>query len=190
MLAVARRVAPAIEWMHGRAEALPLPDASVDAVVSQFGLSSSTTASPRWARCSACLRPAAGLRWRCATRSSGRPATVRWPRCCTSCSASAWRQRFARRSPIGDAALLAGLARQAEWHTPTCARLRPACVSHRSTRWCRPSAPASGHLGGLLDDAQFARLLHEARRVLAPFAQPGGGVAFEMPALVIVARKG
>jgi len=44
-------------------------------------------------------------------------------------------------------------------------------------------------LGGLLDDAQFDRLLHEARGVLAPFVQPDGSVAFEMPVLVIAARR-
>jgi SAM-dependent methyltransferase len=38
MLAVARRVAPDIEWRAGPAEALPFPDASFDAVVCQFGL--------------------------------------------------------------------------------------------------------------------------------------------------------
>lgn len=38
MLVVARRLAPAIDWREGRAEALPFPDCAFDAVVSQFGL--------------------------------------------------------------------------------------------------------------------------------------------------------
>lgn len=38
MLAVARQLAPAIEWREGVAESLPFPDRSFDAVVSQFGL--------------------------------------------------------------------------------------------------------------------------------------------------------
>ena len=38
MLVVAERLAPAIEWRQGVAEALPFPDHAFDAVVSQFGL--------------------------------------------------------------------------------------------------------------------------------------------------------
>lgn len=38
MLVVARRLDPALEWREDTAEALPFPDCSFDAVVSQFGL--------------------------------------------------------------------------------------------------------------------------------------------------------
>jgi SAM-dependent methyltransferase len=38
MLAVAQELDPAVDWRPGRAEALPFPDESFDAVVSQFGL--------------------------------------------------------------------------------------------------------------------------------------------------------
>jgi SAM-dependent methyltransferase len=38
MLAVAGRLAPLVEWRPGTAESIPYPDASFDAVVSQFGL--------------------------------------------------------------------------------------------------------------------------------------------------------
>jgi SAM-dependent methyltransferase len=38
MVAVARRLAPTLDWRHGAAESLPFPDGSFDAVTSQFGL--------------------------------------------------------------------------------------------------------------------------------------------------------
>ena len=38
MLAVARRKNAAIEWRVGRAESVPFPNETFDAVVSQFGL--------------------------------------------------------------------------------------------------------------------------------------------------------
>lgn len=38
MLAVAKELAPGVEWRQGAAESLPFPDQSFDTVVSQFGL--------------------------------------------------------------------------------------------------------------------------------------------------------
>ena len=56
MLAVAREQSPAIGWELGRAEALPFPDGSFDAVVSQFGLMFFT--DPRAALSEILTRPA------------------------------------------------------------------------------------------------------------------------------------
>lgn len=44
-------------------------------------------------------------------------------------------------------------------------------------------------LGGLLDDAQFERLMTEARDVFHPFVDPQGSVAFSMPALLITSDR-
>jgi ubiquinone/menaquinone biosynthesis C-methylase UbiE len=38
MLAVAKELSPSVDWRQGTAESMPFPDASFDAVVSQFGL--------------------------------------------------------------------------------------------------------------------------------------------------------
>jgi len=190
MLAVARRVAPAIEWMHGRAEALPLPDANVDAVVSQFGLMFFDDRVAALREMQRVLRPGGRLAVAvcdAVERSPGYGALAALlHELFGERVAAAFRAPFA----IGDAALLAGLARQAGLAH---ADVRAASAS---VRFASIDALVSAEraciwtLGGLLDDAQFVRLLHEARRVLAPFSQPDGGVAFEMPALMIVACKG
>ncbi len=44
-------------------------------------------------------------------------------------------------------------------------------------------------LGGMLDDAQFERLLAESQQALRPFAGADGKVAFEMPAIIVTAAK-
>ena len=44
-------------------------------------------------------------------------------------------------------------------------------------------------LGGVLSDAQFERLLDESEAALAPFETGGGAVEFDMPSLIIKARK-
>jgi hypothetical protein len=41
----------------------------------------------------------------------------------------------------------------------------------------------------MLDDDQFARLLTAAEAALRPFVAPDGVVVFEMPALIVSARK-
>lgn len=44
-------------------------------------------------------------------------------------------------------------------------------------------------LGGLLDDAEFDRLLKQAKESLRPFVTADGGVVFTMPALIVTAAK-
>ena len=190
MLAVARLLDPSIQWLDGRAEALPLPDASVDVVVSQFGLMFFDDRVAALREMQRVLRPGGRLAVAvcdAVERSPGYGALATLlHELFGAAVADAFRAPFA----IGDAALLAGLAQQAG--------LQHAQVVSRSAtvRFASVDALVSAEraciwtLGGLLDDAQFARLLQQARRVLAPFVQPGGGVAFEMPALLIVARKG
>ena len=189
MLAVARRLDERVEWLHGCAEALPLPDASVDAVVSQFGLMFFDDRVAALREMHRVLRPAGRLAVAvcdAVERSPGYGAlagllqTLFGDRV-----AAAFRAPFA----IGDAALLARLAQQAglpraevlsRSATVRFASIDTLVSTERACIWT---------LGGLLDDAQFERLLHEARRVLAPFEQRDGSVVFQMPALIIVARK-
>lgn len=190
MLAVARRLGAAIDWIEGRAEALPLPDASVDAVVSQFGLMFFDDRVAALREMRRVLRPRGRLAVAvcdAVERSPGYGALAALlQRLFGDQVAGAFRAPFA----IGDAGLLAGLARQAALPSAEVLR-RSATVRFASIDALVSTERACiWTLGGLLDDEQFARLLREARSALAPFVQPDGSVAFEMPALIIAARNG
>jgi len=189
MLAVARRKSVLVEWLEGRAESLPFGDESFDAVVSQFGMMF-------FDDCARALREMNRV-----LRSHGRLAVAvcdaveRSPGYGTLASlleqlfgvsvATAFRAPFA----IGDTALLGELCREAGLADPEIMRevatvrfpsIDALVSTERACVWT---------LGGILDDAQFERLLSAARSELRPFVQPDASVAFEMPALVITAAK-
>lgn len=100
MLAVARRKSTTIEWLSGRAEALPFNDQSFDVVVSQFGLMFFDDRWRRCGRCAACFAPEDAWPWRCAMRSIILPATRCSPSCCSGCSVRPWLRPFACRFPV------------------------------------------------------------------------------------------
>lgn len=189
MLAVARRLDPSIGWIHGRAEALPLADGSVDAVVSQFGLMFFDDRVAALREMQRVLQPGGRLAVAvcdAVERSPGYGALAALLQHLFGAGvADAFRAPFA----IGDAALLRSLALQAG--------LADAEVLQRTAdvRFGSVDALVSAEraciwtLGGLLDDGQFEVLRREARHVLAPFVQADGSVAFAMPALLIVARR-
>ena len=189
MLAMARRMAPAVDWKAGRAEQLPFPDGSFDAVVSQFGLMFFDD------------RVAALREMKRVLRTGGRLAVA----VCDSLDRSPGYSALAAlldrlfgkrvgdafRSPfvLGDAARLHAMCDEAG--------IADASVTRRegTVRFASIDALVSTEracvwtLGGLLDDAQFERLLIDARSVFRPFVDPDGKVAFAMPALLITAGQ-
>ena len=91
---------------------------------------------------------------------------------------------------LGDAEALSELARQAGLPDARVAR------HHGSVRFASIAALISTEracvwtLGGLLDDAQFDRLLAAAESELRPFRGADGVVSFDMPALILTAHQG
>jgi ubiquinone/menaquinone biosynthesis C-methylase UbiE len=189
MLAVARRKPTKIEWLEGRAEALPLPDSSFDAIVSQFGFRFFVD------------KPAALREMMRVQRPGGRLAVA----VCDAVENSPGYGAFAKlldrlfgkqvgdafRAPfaLGDAEKLAGFCRAAgiadagiaQHNRPVRFKSIEAMVStERAWVWT---------LGGVLNDEQFARLLKESETVLRPFVTDGKMVEFDMPSLIITARK-
>jgi SAM-dependent methyltransferase len=189
MLSVARRKSERIEWHEGRAESLPFDDASFDAVGSQFGMMFFEDRAAALREMMRVLKPGR----RMAVAVCGAVEDSPGYGLLADLLQRIFGQRVADsfRAPfvLGDSAQLRS--------TCTEAGLDGARVEQREelVRFDSIDAMISTEracvwtLGGILDDAQFARLLEAARREFKPFAGPNGKVTFAMPALVITADK-
>ena len=190
MLAVARGKGAPVDWRDGVAEALPFPDASFDAVVSQFGMMFFTDAAGAVGEMLRVLRPGGRLAVAVCDAVERSPGygelAAMLERLFGREVADAFRAPFALGDPERLRAIMAAAgARDAvvarHEGTVRFASIAAMISTERACVWT---------LGGLLDDAQFARLLDEAERRLAPLVQPDGTVAFAMPALIATAVRG
>lgn len=189
MLAVARRKSSRIEWLEGAAEALPLPDRRFDAVVCQFGMMFFADPVKALGEMWRVLRPGGQLAVAvcdAVERSPGYGALATLlDRLFGPEVGNAFRAPFR----MGDIDQVLAIAREAgllgaevtRRHGQVRFRSIDALVStERACIWT---------LGGMLSDQQFAQLLTEARLLLQPFVAADGSVAFDMPVLLLTARK-
>jgi SAM-dependent methyltransferase len=189
MLDIARRKHAGVEWRLGRAESLPFDDCSFDAAVSQFGLMFFDDRVAALREAMRVLRPGGRLAiavWDDVERSPGYAALAALlQRLFGDPVAQSFRAPFV----LGDRDRLLALAAQAgiaggsvrQVARPVrFASIRDLVATERACVWT---------LGGLLDERQFERLLVEAQAALRPFVDADGGVAFDVPALILVASK-
>lgn len=188
MLAVARRKPALIEWLEGKAEALPLPDSSFDAVVSQFGFMFFDD------------KPAALREMMRVLRPGGRLAVAVCDAVENSPGYSAFAQLLDRlfgkqvgdafRAPfvLGDAERLHALCREAGVADAEVERHHAAVRFNSIEALVSTERACVWTLGGVLDDEQFARLMAESELALQPFVTDDNAVQFDMPSLILTAR--
>lgn len=189
MLAVARRKRSAVEWLEGRAEALPLPDASFDAVVSQFALMFFEDRAGALREAMRVLRPDGRLAVAVCDTVENSPGYAAFAALLDRLFGTAIGDAFRAPFVLGDSEQLLVIVREAGIADARVGR-------HRGTvRFASVASLVSTEracvwtLGGLLDHDQFSRLLEEAPSALAPFVARDGTVVFDMPALILTAAK-
>ena len=189
MLAVARRKPVAIEWLEGRAEALPLPHASIDAVVSQFGVMFFGDRVGALREMMRVLRPGGRLAVAVCDAVERSPGYAAFAALLDRLFGPAVGDAFRAPFVLGDPDRLLAVAREAGISHASVARhtgtVRFASVAslvstERACAWT---------LGGLLDEHQFAQLLENSESALGPFVAPDGAVVFDMPALILTASR-
>ena len=188
MLAVARHNMPNIDWRRGMAESLPFPNCAFDAVVCQFGL---TFFDGRI--------EALKEMWR-VTRPGGQVTIAVWDSLDNTPGYAAMTNLLGRlfgtyisnelqaSFTLGDTDLLRSLLEQAG--------MRDADVVTYDGVARFPSIEAWVHsdvkgwtFADSIDDAQYQRLLREAKNELLPYIQGDGRVAFRSPAHIATIKK-
>lgn len=189
MLAVARRKPARVDWIAGTAEALPLADETFDSTVSQFGLmffQSKVTALREMMRV---LRTGGRLAVAVCDAIENSPGYSVFAALLDRLFGEGIGNAFRAPFGLGHAARLREISRGAgilnasvaKRHGKVCFKSIGAMVAtERACVWT---------LGGLLDDDQFARLLKESENELRPFVTNKGFILFDMPVLILTARK-
>jgi ubiquinone/menaquinone biosynthesis C-methylase UbiE len=190
MLAVAKELAPSIDWRQGAAESIPFPDRSFDTVVSQFGLMFFVDRQQALREMLRVLTPGGRLVvavWDAVANMPAYAAAVALlERLAGTRAADALRAPFV----LGDRENLSTMFKEAGAGSV-------AITTHRGTARL-PSvrvmveADLRGWLpvmGVMLTEEQIGRILQEAEDDLGEYVGPDGWVAFETRAHLVSTTK-
>ena len=190
MLAVAERLAPAVEWRVGSAEALPYPDGSFDAVVSQFGLMFFPDRREALREMLRVLAPKGHLAvavWDSLQNSAAYPIAVELlERLAGPPAADALRAPFV----LGDTEELASLFESAGATTVRVA------THHGTARFPSIRTMVEADLRGwlpvmgvMLEEPLIEQILAEAETALQEYVTPEGEAVFDSPGHIITATR-
>jgi len=189
MLAVARRLAPAIDWHEGLAESLPFEDDSFDAVACQFGLMFFDDRVVALREMGRVLKPGGRLvvaTWDSLARTPGYAAMVALlERLFGAEVAAGLRAPFV----LGDAGevqeLFAAAGITGSQVDTQVGEARFPSIED----WVRTDVKG-WTLAEAIDDAQYAQLQRVAQEELRRFVAADGSVRFDSPAHIVTAVKG
>lgn len=190
MLSVAGRLDPLVDWRSGTAEAIPFPDASFDAVVSQFGMMFFQDRRGAIREMLRVLKPGGALTVAVWDTIENSPAysieAAILERVAGQAAADALRAPFV----LGDPSELAELLKQGEASSPTVSS-KTGIARFPSVR-IMVEADLRGWLPVMdvtLSEQQIDQILSEAERELAKFSAQDGEVVFDSPAHIATVRK-
>lgn len=189
MLAVARRKPTLVEWVHGTAEALPMPDDDFDAVISQFGFMFFEDQAGALREMMRVLRPGGRIAVAVCDTVENSPGYGTFAKLLDRLFGSHVGDAFRAPFALGDADKLHAICREAGIMDATVTRHTEAVRFNSIAAMVSAERACVWTLGGVLDEDQFARLLAESERELEPFVTGDGGIRFDMPSLIVTAPK-
>jgi SAM-dependent methyltransferase len=188
MLAVARHNSSDIEWRKGRAEGIPFPDRSFDAVISQFGLMFFEDRGAALAEMWRVLRPGGRLAvavWASLDQTPGYLAmTELIQRLFGAKVADALRAPYC----LGDPKVLHDLFQNSGISGARIDTIEGTANFPSFAEWVRMDVKG-WTLSDLIDDAQYRQLQRAGEQQMTEFVQSNGKVRFAHPAHIVTAIK-